>query len=80
MQDCCIDKASNHCSTTASDLYKSYKGWADDNGEWRMNQRILGTKLAERGYQKRRESRGWVYKGIKLSGSGYTTTCDEGEF
>jgi len=66
MQDCCADKASNRCSTSASDLYKSYKEWADDNGEWRMNQRILGTKLAERGYQKRRESRGWVYRGIKL--------------
>jgi len=71
MQDCCVDKAANHHSTAASDLYKSYKDWADDNGEWRMNQRILGTKLAERGYQKRRESRGWVYKGIKLSETSY---------
>ena len=69
MEDCCIDKPSNHNSTKASDLYESYKNWADNNGEWRMNQRILGTKLAERGLQKRRESRGWVYRGIKLNDS-----------
>jgi putative DNA primase/helicase len=80
MQDCCIDKASNHCSTTASDLYQSYKGWADDNGEWRMNQRILGTKLAERGLQKRRESRGWVYRGIKLSDTAFTSSYHDEEF
>ena len=69
MEDCCIDKPSNHNSTKASDLYESYKNWADNNGEWRMNQRILGTKLAERGLQKKRESRGWVYRGIKLNDS-----------
>jgi len=69
MQDCCIDDAGNDNSEKASDLYKSYKCWADENGEWRMNQRILGTKLAERGYIKRRESTGWVYKGIGLNES-----------
>jgi putative DNA primase/helicase len=69
MQECFIDKANNHNSTLSSDLYKSYKHWADNNGEWRMNQRILTTKLAERGYIKRRESRGWVYRGIKLNNS-----------
>jgi putative DNA primase/helicase len=66
MEDCCI-MSSQHCSTKASELYKSYKNWADNNGEWHMNQRILGTKLAERGFQKKRESRGWVYRGIKLN-------------
>ena len=69
MDDCCIDNPNNHNSTKASDLYKSYKNWADNNGEWRMNQRILGTKLAERGFQKRRESGGIVYRGIKLNNS-----------
>jgi len=67
MEDCCSSSVSSHNSVRSSDLYKSYKNWADDNGEWRMNQRILGTKLAERGFQKRRESRGWVYRGIKLN-------------
>ena len=69
MEDCCSSNASNHNSVKSSDLYKSYKSWADDNGEWHMNQRILGTKLAERGLQKRRESRGWVYRGIQLNES-----------
>ncbi len=69
MEDCCSNNASNYDSVKSSDLYKSYKNWADDNGEWRMNQRILGTKLAERGFQKRRESRGWVYRGIQLNKS-----------
>jgi hypothetical protein len=36
-----------------------------------MNQRILGTKLAERGFVKRRETKGWVYSGIKLNTSDY---------
>ena len=71
MQDRCVDKASNHCSTSSSALYQSYKNWADDNGEWRMNQRILGTKLAERGFVKRRETKGWVYRGIKLNTDNY---------
>ncbi len=69
MEDCCSNNASNRHSVKASDLYKSYKHWADNNGEWHMNQRILGTKLAERGLQKRRESRGWVYRGIQLNKS-----------
>jgi putative DNA primase/helicase len=69
MEDSCTNDASNNCSTKASDLYQSYKTWADNNGEWRMNQRILGTKLAERGFQKRRESKGWVYSGIQLDDS-----------
>jgi len=80
MQDCCVDNATNHHSTTASDLYASYKDWADDNGEWRMNQRIFGTKLAERGYQKKRESRGWVYRGIKLSNTVSTSSYHDDEF
>ena len=67
MEDCCIVSPSKHCSTKASELYKSYKNWSDNNGEWNMSQRILGTKLAERGFQKKRESRGWVYRGIKLN-------------
>lgn len=36
-----------------------------------MNQRILGTKLAERGFVKKKETRGWVYRGIKLNTSDY---------
>jgi len=65
--DCCSDNP--NAETKAVDLYKSYKQWAEDNGEWRMSKKILTTKLDERSYQKIRRSSGMVYIGIELNNS-----------
>ena len=69
MLDCCTKDAKPESSTRVSDIYQSYKNWAKSNGEWPMNQRILNTKLVERGYQKRRGSSGVVFNGIELNNS-----------
>ena len=69
MLDCCIENPKPDSSTRVSDIYRSDKSWANDNGEWPMNQRILNTKLVERGYQKTRKSSGIVFNGIELNKS-----------
>jgi putative DNA primase/helicase len=67
MEDCCTDEIDPRAATKASYIYSSYKKWADNNGEWPMSQRILLSKLIERGYQRERRSDGWYYLGIKLN-------------
>jgi len=69
MLDCCIENPKPNSSARVSDIYQSYKSWAKNNGEWIMTQRILNSKLAERGYKKSRESSGVVFIGIELNNS-----------
>ena len=42
---------------SASDLYHEYKDWAAANGEHEYNQRVLGTRLKDKGYQSKRSGR-----------------------
>ena len=67
MDECCDLKLDPYRETRASELYQSYKLWAKESGEWEMNQRIFGNKLAERGYQKKRTATCNVYIGITIT-------------
>jgi len=51
------------------ELYREYKFWAMDSGEWQMNKRTFYQKLEEHGYQKVRHSSGMVIKGLLLKSS-----------
>lgn len=50
----------------ATDLYKSYRSWADTNGEYIINQRKFGQAMTERGFERVKNSEVW-YVGIRLT-------------
>lgn len=61
----------------ASDLYKSYRDWCDDNGHGAVSQTRFGTQMAERGFEKVRipgDGRK-AYMGISLSVNG-VNSCE----
>jgi putative DNA primase/helicase len=70
--DACVLTASAQASATS--LYQSYKRWCDDNGEKWSNQRVFGSSLAERGFEKRRSGAtgAYVWYGIgRAEGTNY---------
>ena len=50
----------------ASDLYKAYTNWADENNEYKMKNTMFGTEISLR-YTKKKKSDGWYYQGIRLT-------------
>jgi putative DNA primase/helicase len=48
----------------ARELYQAYKQWAEQTGEWVLNERVFSNVLAERGFKKVRQCAGNVWKGI----------------
>jgi putative DNA primase/helicase len=58
----CVEKAG--LETSARVLYTDYKQWAEQTGEWTMNERVFSNVLAERGFKKVRLGAGMVWKGI----------------
>ena len=63
MKDCCVlgsDKFEG-----ATNLYESYKKWAEENTGWYHKQTGFGRKLTEHGFTKERTPR-VVYRGIGL--------------
>ena len=67
MDERCQSKPRAGAETKASSLYKSYRKWAIDNGEWAMSQRIFSNKLSEKGFKKIRKGQGQFYQGISIS-------------
>jgi len=54
------------------DVYKAYLTWCEENGERPVSQRELGSRLVERGFERRRAHGGmWVWQGIGLVDLGY---------
>jgi putative DNA primase/helicase len=48
----------------ARELYQAYKQWAEQTGEWVMNERFFSNALSEREFKKVRQCDGMVWKGI----------------
>jgi putative DNA primase/helicase len=62
----CTDKDVNALAN-ASDLYTAYQDWSRENGEqYQMGTAIFSSRLQERGYTKKRTSRGNFYEGLIL--------------
>ena len=62
----CTEK-NNEEMESATDLYAAYQNWSRDNGEqYQMSTTIFSSRLQERGYQKRRSSKGNLYLGLSL--------------
>lgn len=61
----CIEVADGR-TVTARDLFKTYKKWAEDNGEYVITQTRLGILMNEKGYVKQHGYCGKIYLGIGL--------------
>jgi putative DNA primase/helicase len=64
-ETCLQDKA---VCCEASDLYKAYKKWTEENGEYCLPQRQFGMAMTERGFDRYRNNGFW-YRGVCLSTS-----------
>ena len=56
LTECCIRRCTLH--TASTDLFESWKSWADAAGEFAGSQKSLTQKLVSKGFQKRRLSDG----------------------
>ena len=65
IRDCCVVMDIAQCGAT--DLYQAYRKWTDENGEYTITQTAFGTRLADRGFQRKRATGGAkVWLGIGL--------------
>ena len=62
--DCCQVDSTKFIAS--SDLYKAYKTWAHDNGEYVITQTRFGLLMNEKGFVRQREKSGNWYIGISL--------------
>lgn len=53
-------------TATARELYGAYKQWCDDTGEHKLSQKSFGTRLTERGFERRRGRDGYSYHGLRV--------------
>jgi P4 family phage/plasmid primase-like protien len=64
ISDLCI--VHENAKTLASDLYRQYGYWCQDNGEYEITKQKFNRKLEERGFKKGRDGRGIYLAGIGL--------------
>ncbi len=50
----------------ASELYRAYADWAEQNGEYKMSNTMFGKEVGMR-YERRKTMHGWFYQGIRLN-------------
>jgi putative DNA primase/helicase len=69
LADACV--VSDQCTAMAGDLYAAYTAWCQSNGERPRSQRIFGTSLSERGFDKVKSTGGLMrWRGIGIANSG----------
>lgn len=64
ISDCCVIK--KLAEAKAADLYASYTGWREQNGERPETQTSFGLRLTEQGFERVKRRNGWVWYGIGL--------------
>ena len=65
LEECCV--TSNTAETLARDIYQAYGNWCERSGEKVRSQKWLGSRLSERGFQRKPASRGfskWIGIGV----------------
>lgn len=60
--------------TPTTELYRSYKAWAEENGEKPLSNQMFGRLLAERGFESFRTTKRRSWKGLALRNN---HACDE---
>ncbi len=61
---CTIDPAA---TAKSAELYDSYKEWSQANGEFVISQKMFSTRIAARGFHKKKTRTGAVWSGIGLN-------------
>jgi putative DNA primase/helicase len=69
MDDKC--ERSPQSRTSSTDLFVSWKNWADAAGESTGSQKRFSQKLEERGFEKTKDRNGRAFAGLRLITSGY---------
>jgi len=64
IEECCTVGAD--CKGQATALYKAYREWSERSGENVATQRLFGTSLRERGFEKKTSGVVW-WNGIELN-------------
>lgn len=62
LEDCTIQGPGE---VKASELYKAYAEWAEQNGEYKMSNTMFGKEVAIR-YERIKRRDGWYYQGLRL--------------
>jgi putative DNA primase/helicase len=73
LAECCIERPD--AKVAAASLYAAYTQWCEQTGERPLSQRMLGRKLAERGYQPIRTSAVRMWQGIGLRDDAAPAQC-----
>ena len=64
LAECCILELG--ATAKATELYRNYKSWCEQNGIRELSQRVFGSGLTERGVERQRKTDGWYRLGIGL--------------
>ena len=54
------------CECRAKELRSAYEQWSQQNGERPLPQKVVGARLAERGFERVHRCDGWWWKGLEL--------------
>jgi len=68
LADCCEIAEDAHAP--AGLLYQAFRQWCKERGEKEVTQRVFGTMLRERGFERVRKTAGMVWYGVRLSPEG----------
>ncbi|GAN35009.1 MAG: hypothetical protein DYG83_18335 [Candidatus Brocadia sp. AMX2] len=63
LSECCV--LIPDAKVPAGKLYETYKRWCEQSGEYILSQRSFGTRLSERGFERKQSSGHW-WKGIGI--------------
>jgi putative DNA primase/helicase len=69
LAESCVQEAL--ATVGASELYQAYQDWCQASGEQQISQKGFGLELARRGFEKKRDRRGYRYLGLGLSPKNY---------
>lgn len=61
----CIDEFPG-AQTGASEIYRAYKDWCENGGEFCLSQKKFGQAMIERGYDSKRTNQGFFYSNIRV--------------
>lgn len=62
-QECVVEAGAR---VGSGDLFRAYKGWAEENGEHSISQRTLAFRLQDRGFERYHGMTGTIWVGVRL--------------
>lgn len=68
LRECCA--VGDYYTVGAAELYRAYQQWTQEAGERTLNQRDLGVRLSERGFQSARTKKERRWRGLRVGDAG----------